>query len=210
MQPDASPKCEITPPQTSQTLSEACRFYSGQLLAFARRSLRKERIPEADYAPEDSVQSGFHMLLDAVVRGKLNSVEGVEGCLGLLRRAIAQKISAERRRLDAAKRGGTGVRRGRQPESEPEPSPRMVPVAADLNLFESGLPEPEVLFISYEVVKQFRSLLNPEQAEIVNMRLGGLSNAEIAQSLGTSRRTIERHFEDIRQLWSKSGLTEPE
>ena len=210
---DSSTEWEIPSPQTAQTMGEACRRYSKQLIAFAQRLLRRERIPESEYSPEDSVQSGFRMLLTSIVKGKLESVESLEACFSLLRRAIAQKVIAERNRKDATKRGGHGIRRGKPLGPEPashddEPPARQV--AADFDLLESGLPEPEVMFISEQMVAQLSALLTPEQAKIVDMRLGSLSNAVIARSLDVTERTIERRFEEIRLIWSQSGLIDPD
>ncbi len=212
MTPDPSSESKL-PPQTAQIAGETYQRYFQQLLAFARRQLRRQRIPEAEYTPEDSVQSGFRMLLTSIVKGRLKSVESLEACFSLLRKAIAQKVIAERNRRDATKRGGPGIRRGipLAPEhASQDDEPTANHVAAGFNLLESGLPEPEVMFISEQVVARLLALLDPEQAKIVDMRLGSLPNAVIARDLGIPLRTVERRFEEIRLIWSQSGLIDPD
>ena len=195
--------------------AELFRLNYGRLVAYAKRLLRGARIPECEHAPEDAVQSGFLMLLDDVAKGKLKSVNGFGGCSGLLRKAIAQEIIDERRRRDAVKRGGRGILRVLSTEPgvdrpDVHRPVRTVPIVDDFDLLESGSPEPSALVCSDEAVRGLMGLLDPEQARLVAMRLDGVSNHAIAQSLGTSERTIRRRFEEIRVLWSESGLIGPD
>ncbi len=212
MQPDHNSESSYT--HTIVMFAESFRLNYGRLVTFAERLLRRARTPESEYAPEDAVQSGFLMLLDDVAKGKLKSVNGFHGCNGLLRKAIAQEIVDQRRRRDAVKRGGRGVRRA--PPTEPEidrleahRSSRKVLIADDFDLLESGDPEPSALVGSDEAVRRLMGRLDTDQAMLVGMRLEGVSNHAIALRLGTSERTVRRRFQEIRLLWSESGLIDP-
>ena len=176
--------------------------------------MRRERIPASQYAADDAVQSGFRQLYDDLLKGKLDSVEAPGDCSVLLRIAVAERVIAERKRRAAAKRGGPGAQNravigSEDSPSDPPPGPTTYP-PDQLDLLESGLPAPDVLFISHEVVQQFRGRLDPTQARLLDMRLDGQSIPAIARGLRVSTRTVQRRFEEIRVIWRNSRLLEPD
>jgi DNA-directed RNA polymerase specialized sigma24 family protein len=195
-----------------EALGEFCRRHGASLLPFARRRLRDARIPEAEYSDEDLLQSGFGSLIDDIIRGKIASIEGVDGFLKILRRTMADKAMAKRDQMDALKRGGAGIQRryGKGLDSDPpnhRPPPReRLQVADDLNLYHVGLSRNEVYEVYNDTLFELLKLLDDKNRTVALMKLRGNTITEIANQVGVSTRTIDRRLEAIRAIGSDSGM----
>jgi len=78
----------------------------------------------------------------------------------------------------------------------------------DFNLYESGLPAPEVHAIGQELTAILLGLTDTDHRTIASMPLDGNTIAGIAARLGLSLRTVNRRLEAIRDAWASSGLIE--
>ena len=77
-----------------------------------------------------------------------------------------------------------------------------VPLHSDVA--EEPAPEIDVLAV-HEALKKFEKL-SPDRARVVELRFfGGLTNAEVAEELGTSLRTVERQWRFAR-AWLRTHL----
>ena len=197
-----------------EALSVRYRRYIEILLPFARRQLRNVQIPEAEYSDEDLIQSSFGTLVEDIIKGKTASIDGLDDFLKLLRRIIVDKVFAVRDRMDALKRGGAGIKRrhGKVPDSDPPihgtPRRERLQVADDLDLFHIGLSRNEIHDIFSDTILELLSLLDVKNRIVALMRIKGHTIAEIAKQVGVSTRTIDRRLEEIRVIWSKSGMLE--
>jgi RNA polymerase sigma-70 factor (ECF subfamily) len=134
---------------------------------------------------EDIIQSVFGSFFNQVRSGLYEVPVG--GDLWPLLLVIAlQKIRRYRVRHRAAKRD---VRREcRQGESER--------AEQELNCVESTVPEPHLSLFAKETL----DLLPQRYREIVLLRLDGYEHEEIARLSGRSKRSVERMFQECRQL----------
>ena len=75
--------------------------------------------------------------------------------------------------------------------------------ASAFDNFTSDEPTPETIIAVNEKMESLLSKLPDDQhRQIVLMRLEGYSNNEIATTLNSSLRTVERRLQQIRDLWS--------
>jgi hypothetical protein len=122
------------------------------------------------YSAKDSLLSGYGLLLEAIVEGRLNELKKVESCFRILRTAIPQRVIARRNELIAQKRGGVGL----SPLDVPNPDALDRPIAKrvdldQIDLYRLGLSENHLMFIARDTVDHFISRLDPEQARIVKL-----------------------------------------
>ena len=72
-----------------------------------------------------------------------------------------------------------------------------------------GEPTPEATVAFLDQLEHFLGQLVPQEREILEMRLQGFSNDEIAKKLGIYDRKIRRVIEHIRLIAEKEGLAAP-
>jgi DNA-directed RNA polymerase specialized sigma24 family protein len=163
------------------------------------------------YLAEDSLLSGYGLLLEATVEGRPNELKNVESCFRILRRAIPQRVIARRNELIAQKRGGFGLSPldVPNPDALDRPLPRRIDLD-EVDFFDLGVSESHLMFIARDTVDHFISRLNPEQARIVKLKLEGHSNQSVAQILGVCDRTIRRQLEEIWNLWCTAKIDQSE
>lgn len=68
-------------------------------------------------------------------------------------------------------------------------------------------PTPEEAAIFVDQLQHFLAQLRPEESQILEMRMKGYNNLEIAKELGISDRKIRRLMERIRDLAEQEGLS---
>ena len=71
-----------------------------ELLGFAKERLRLRNIPDVEYTDEDALQSGTRTFLEDIVAGKIDRFDDEVGALRILRRIIADKVSAGAHRCE--------------------------------------------------------------------------------------------------------------
>jgi RNA polymerase sigma-70 factor, ECF subfamily len=166
--------------------------YLDRLVVLARRHLHQKMAARID--PEDIVQSVFRTFFSRVKEGQFVFSEQ-DDLTKLLVRITLNKTLRQVAYHRAAKRNP-----GQEAVKDDGPHDRL----QDL-LGAEPTPEATVAFID-----QFEHLLNqlqPQEREILELRLQGFSNEEIAEKLGIYDRKIRRVIEHIRGIAKRDGLT---
>lgn len=149
------------------------------IFQYAQKNLRKRNIPE-------SIVSG-HTVANEVMMSRVKSVENGETGIDLVKilyRSARNKIADVIRSSRAQKRGGGKTRAISQLGAE------------DHNGYEQIVDEEatvEINSIFDDVVQNALEGLDPKYVEVLNLKLAGYSNPDIAAQIGKSVRTIERH-----------------
>lgn len=158
-------------------------YFPGQVAA-ARRRLPAGGLADA----EDVALSVFHSLWREVADGRQLSdrLTGRESLLRTLALLTGQKIRRARRHDRREKRDGRRTVHG-----------------ADLvALADAGAP-PDWRTCFRETWADLTEGLTALQCAIVELKLAGHTNADIAIRVGRSERTIERQLSEIRTLWEE-------
>ena len=149
--------------------------YSLRMRRLARKALRSKRIPDRECEADDLLDSALDALLRLVLKGRVESIRGVDGFWRLYRRILAYKVSAACDRQFALKRGGPGIRKPTGADSTSgHASVPMEPVHVtalppdDFDLFESNLPTADLLAIGREMTQGLLDLLDPEHQRIAH------------------------------------------
>lgn len=165
--------------------------YLDRLVVLARRHLHQKLAARID--PEDIVQSVFRTFFSRVKDGQFVFSEQ-DDLTKLLVRITLNKTLRQVAFHRAAKRNP-----GLEASNDDGPNDRLT------GLFGAEpTPEATVAFID-----QFEHLLNqlqPQERQILELRLQGYANEEIAQKLGIYDRKIRRVIEHIRGIAKRDGL----
>jgi RNA polymerase sigma factor (sigma-70 family) len=171
--------------------------YHRRLVGLAREKLRAGRRRAAD--EEDVVQSAFHSFFQGVARGRFPQLDDRNNLWRLLvvitaRKALDQ-LTHERRQ----RRGGGTV----QGESWISPTEGEWDAAA-IEQVVGEEPTPE---FAAQVAEEYERLLdrlgNETLCRVAVWKMEGLTDDEVAERLGCSRRTVARKLEAIRIIWSE-------
>jgi DNA-directed RNA polymerase specialized sigma24 family protein len=171
----------------------------GQLRAIARYRLKNKPQLRPIYDEDDAVGSGLGLMWSGIMEGTMRPPDGIDRFLGLARTIIARRIKDQARKLGAAKRDPT-----LHGDLDWSSGPLGTHVPDDLNLYECGLPPPVVEAAAKDEFRWLRTILIPEEREVVDLRVSGASIAQIAERREKSVRTIERMFEEIRKKWAEA------
>lgn len=158
-------------------------YFPGQVAA-ARR-----RLPAGGLAdPEDIALSAFHSLWREVADGRRigDRLNGRESLLRTLALLTSQKIRRARRHDRREKRD----------------TRRTVHGTDIVTLADPALP-PDWRACFLETWASLTEALTPLHCTIVELKLAGHTNADIATRVGRSERTIERQLSEIRTLWEE-------
>jgi len=170
-------------------LNEYLVRYKGKLLRAAIRSLRKLRIDEADLDVEGAVDMAFGEVAQLRDRCLLDSIADSDEFLKLMIQHTEWIINDQKKRSDAAKRGGP---RGHHRTE------------VDLDQFVSREPPVEDVGVTeFEIQALLERLPDDVHRTIFKMRRQGYSIEEIAHRLGLVRRTIEYKLETIEEICLK-------
>ncbi len=192
-----------TPPE-SKVLVELCRAgdqeaarqiferYASRLVALARRQISQRMASRVD--PEDVVQSVFRSFFGRVKAGKFRFEE--QNDLGKL--LVGITVHKTLRKIQFHK---AGKRDRRLEVFQGEGSLEGIEGLLD------GEPTPEAVVAFLDQLEHFLSQLRPQERQILEMRLEGYSNGEIAKKLGIYDRKIRRVIERIRGLAEQEGWT---
>ncbi len=166
-------------------------LYLDRLLALARRYLSIRMARRID--PEDIVQSAFRTFFSGLKTGQFHIAEQDDLCK-LLMRITVYKTLRQVGYHQAAKRDPSMEAGNTTPDQDR---------VKDL-LDRTPPPETAVAFV--DQLEHFLSRLQPEERLIIELRLQGYSNDEIAQKMGSYDRKIRRIIERIRGLAEQEGL----
>jgi RNA polymerase sigma-70 factor (ECF subfamily) len=168
--------------------------YVDRLMLLARRRLSQRLASRVD--PEDIVQSAFRSFFARAREGRFVFAEQDDVCR-LLVRITLHKTLRQVAFHKAAKRN---------PAAETEQGDRQHERLLSL-LDGEPTPEAEVAFL--DQLEHFFSELRPQERQILELRLEGYNNDEIAQKLGIYDRKIRRVIEHVRSVAEKEGLMPP-
>jgi RNA polymerase sigma-70 factor (ECF subfamily) len=165
--------------------------YAERLLALARRRISQRLAGRVD--AEDCVQSALRTFFHRARQGKF-VVKEQDDVAKLLMRITVHKTLRQVAFHQADKRDASSeLRQGKQAQKR-----------WDELLAEEPTPDHAVAFL--DQLETFFNQLRPQERQILEMRLGGFSNDEIAEKLGVYDRKIRRVFERIRGLAEQEGL----
>lgn len=174
-----------------QAARELYERYVDRLLALARKRISQRMASRVD--PEDIVQSVFRTFFGRVKKGQFRIADQDDLCKLLVRitvhktlRQVAFHKAAKRDpSLEAGQDGYSAE--GIQRVHDDEPGH-----------------EDAVAFL--DQLEDFLAQLRPEERQILEMRMQGYSNDEIAKKLNIYDRKIRRTIERIRALAVQEGL----
>jgi RNA polymerase sigma-70 factor (ECF subfamily) len=159
--------------------------YATRLLHLARERLSRRLARRVD--PEDIVQSVFRTFFSRAREGRftLDAEDDLGKILvGITVRKVLRQVAFHR----AAKRDS-----GKETDPETDSSPSL----SDLCSVE---PAPEAAVAFLDQLEHFLAGLAPRDRRVLEMRLQGYRNEEIARELGTSDRRIRRILKHIRAV----------
>ncbi|MBI3408938.1 MAG: sigma-70 family RNA polymerase sigma factor [Planctomycetes bacterium] len=163
--------------------------YVDQVLKLAKRHLRQRMAGRVD--PEDIAQSVFRTFFHRAHKGQFH-IEEPEDLCKLLARITVHKTFRQIAFHKRAKRDAD-IETGETQE-------------VLLTRLASG-PTPEEAVAFVDQIESFFSLLKPTDRQILEMRMEGYNNLEIAEKLGISDRKIRRLMERIRSQAEQVGMT---
>jgi DNA-directed RNA polymerase specialized sigma24 family protein len=158
--------------------------YFGRLVALARARLRDTPTCAAD--EEDVALGAFDSFCRGVQRGRFPRLDDRDDLWRILMILTARKAGRLRRHEGQQKRRG----------------PAEAGAEADLEEVVGREPTPE---FAAEVAEEYRRLLavlgNANLEAVARCKMEGYTNAEIAEHLDCSLRTVARRLDLIRDLW---------
>jgi len=161
--------------------SDLYRRYSGRLLGLADRQMSAGI--RRTHEPDDIVQSAFRSLFRGVSAGSYDAPEG-NSLWSLLAVIAIHKVRRKASR-DRSVKATSFI----QPDGESSSS-QQVPDAISEQQFESSMNEAI-------------EFLQPQEKEIVGLRVQGFTVEEISNRVGRSCRTVERTLQRIREKLSE-------
>lgn len=180
----------------TRSQEEIWNAYFEDLVVITRKRMNGTR--KRDFDEEDIAISAFQSFFRAVKEKRLPKLDDRTDLWKVLIVVAARKLSTQRKRSSASKRGGGNVR------GESVFFNAINDHAPGLEQILGREPSPE---FAGEVADTFEHLMRllPDEnlRRIATLKLEGFSCAEIAKELGCVERTIERKVERIRTTWSK-------
>jgi RNA polymerase sigma-70 factor (ECF subfamily) len=165
--------------------------YAEQLVLLARKRISQRLASRID--PEDIVQSVFRTFFHRAKQGQFH-LEDPEDVVKLLARITVHKTFRQIAFHKRAKRDATAE----APHGDD---------AQDLLLkLVTGEPSPEETAEFVDNLEHFFNRLGDEERRILEMRMEGYTNVEIANRMGITDRKIRRIMERVRALAEKDGI----
>lgn len=178
--------------------------YFARLVEFARGKLQGTSRRAAD--EEDVALSAFHSFCRAAAGDRFPRLNSRDDLWQVLVMLTARKAYQERRRQQAAKRGGQA-----SPDDLAHKTrlcPTDAPGDADLDEIVGEEPEPAfAAMLAEEFARLLTVLPDEDLRQVARLRLEEHTNAEIAEQLQCSERTVERKLALIRGFWEERGVT---
>lgn len=168
--------------------------YVDRLVALARRRIGPRLARRVD--PEDVVQSVFRTVFGRLREGQFHIQEQDDLCKLLMRVTVHKTL----RQVEFH---GAGKRDPGLEADQGEASKERV-----LELLDRE-PPPETVVAFLDELEHFLSQLGPLERQVVELRLQGHSNEEIAAQLGVIDRRVRRIIERVRGLAGQEDLFFP-
>lgn len=175
--------------------------YVDQLARLARRKIGST--PRRLGDEEDAANQVFHALLHGIEHQRFPELKDRQDLWQILIMLTERQAIAMRRREFAAKRGGDKL------VGESALQWKKCNEMGGIEQVIGSEPSPEFAALCAENLAQRLAMLlhDPHLVQIARDKLAGYSNAEIAERLQISVRTVERNLSRIRQLWSTDDPT---
>ena len=169
--------------------------YFQQISNFAKRRMSPAFRRVAD--EEDVAQSVMRNLFDGISSGRYPELSSRENLWRLLVVMTARKAATVVEKQKAKNRGGGNVR-GESVLQGPD-----TPAAAGFDRFAGASSTPDFIAqLAQELRRQIEKLSDDVLQQVARFKMEGYTNDEIAETLGTTTRTVERKLHRIRELWS--------
>lgn len=181
-----------------QAEHEMWQTYFCDLVALARNRLT--RLPRREMDEEDIALSALHSFHRGVVANRFPQLTERENLWRILVTITLRKVSAQRRRHFAKRRGGGRVRGEslfQQHAAEGEKT-------SGIHQILGASPSPEVIAAFTEQCDLLFARLDEFLKPIALLKIEGYSNLEIAEGLDLALRTVERRLSTIRTLWTQA------
>jgi RNA polymerase sigma factor (sigma-70 family) len=176
-------------------------YFFTRLYELARKRLRPET--RRVYDEQDAAQSAFHSVCAGIAAGRFPDLRDRQSLWHLLLVITARKV-AHRQRHDRQQR--RDVRRNLS-DSIFLPSDGAAGPAG-VEMIASREPAPEFVAEFVETCETlYHSLDDPALRQVVELRMEGYTDAETAERLKCSRRTVQRRLEVIRRHWGRLEMT---
>jgi DNA-directed RNA polymerase specialized sigma24 family protein len=160
-------------------------------------------MPRRSVDEEDVALSAMASFCRCVKGGKFEKLDDRSDLLKLLLTITARKVFAQRTRSGRVKRGGNRVR-GESAFGVPGRGDDEQERAFGIGNVLSDEPTPELAAAVAENTQRLIDKLDDDKArQVALMKLEGYNNLEISDTLGCTRRTVERKLERIRECWSE-------
>lgn len=175
--------------------------FVARLYELGRKKLRPET--RRVYDEEDAAQSAFHSVCAGIAAGRFPDLGSRENLWHLLVVITARKV-AHRHRHD--RQLSRDVQRNLSDSIFARY--RHDSSSAEVDLTVSREPTPEFAAEFVETCEcLFESLDDPALKQVVTLRMEGYTDAEVADRLRCSRRTVQRRLEVVRRRWGRLELS---
>lgn len=170
--------------------------YFDKLTRLARRKMGG--LPSRESDEEDVALSAIHSLVRGAVAGRFAQLENRDDLWKLLVTITARKVSTQRKRHFAQKRGGGQIRGDSVFQGSAQQQ-----LAMGIEQIVGDEPTPQ---FAAEVAETCRVLLDQLDDDVLRsialLKLEGFQNREISSQLDIAHRSIERKLNRIRTQWS--------
>jgi RNA polymerase sigma-70 factor (ECF subfamily) len=185
------PRAGMPAADDARSTRELYDRFAERLLALARRRLSPRLASRVD--PEDIVQSVFRTFFGRLKDGRLH-VDDPEDVCKLLMRITVHKTLRQVSFHTAAKRNPS-LETGHGEQAQQQ----LVALLA-------REPTPEAVVVFEDQLEHFLKELRPEERQIIELRMQGYTNEEIAARLGIYDRKIRRVMERLRGIAEREGI----
>jgi DNA-directed RNA polymerase specialized sigma24 family protein len=175
--------------------------FVARLYELGRKKLRPET--RRVYDEEDAAQSAFHSVCAGIAAGRFPDLGSRENLWHLLVVITARKV-AHRHRHD--RQQSRDVNRTLSESIFVISRDQSSRAGIDMSVSREPTPEFAAEFVeTCEFL--FQSLDDPALKEVVTLRMEGYTDAEVADRLRCSRRTVQRRLEVVRRHWGRLELS---
>lgn len=172
-----------------EAVEDLWHYYAPQLHRQTARQARALRI----YDEEDVVAAAFFNLIRSMSREDAKEVSGRDEFWRLLRIVVKRKL------IDLVRKENAACRRGSIPIESLSEDSLVCPKGDFSNAKSEAQRDEETLIKQLKCVAD--KLQRPESLKIIDLKVLGLTNAEVARELDLSLRTIQYLIKEIKEVW---------
>ena len=167
--------------------------FAGKLCDAVRRRIRRDT--RRLYDEEDAAQSAFHSLCRGVSEGQFPDLNDRDSLWRLLLVIALRKVN-KRHRFDLQERRDVRRTSGDARLADSEEG------LSSVDEVSTGLPGPDLAAEFVDTYELLLGQLDDEMLQrIVELKLEGFTNIEVADELNCTRKTVQRKLEMVRRAW---------